>query len=1089
MLSLGPPKQRAVLAMLGLRPGHTVSVDELAEGLWGEWPPASAAKMIQLYVSHLRRAIEGDGAAIVTHGRGYALDLAAADVDAVRFEALVEEGRASDALALWDDDPLSDLRDEPFAAGEIRRLEDLRARALETAIDAELAAGRHREVLAQIDLLVAEHPLRERLHGQRMLALYRAGRQADALAAYRDARATLVGEIGVEPGPDLRRLHEAILAQDPSLELRTAEPPPARGPPAPDDRRRIPVVALVAGALLAAGLVAFGISRVGGGDKPVRIQEDAVALLDPESGAIRRQLPVGRGPGAIAIGAGAAWVASKLDETISRVDRDGDEVVKIPVGGSPEALAFGAGSLWVADGDARRVLQIDPGSNRVVQEIPVGNSPRALAVTDGALWVASSQEGTVDRIDLGRGRAKRTTIRLGSNPTALAAGAGAVWAASEEAGTVTPIDPRANAPLPAINVGNGPGAVAVGERAVWVVNRTDGTISRIDPRSKAVTGLVGVGTDPTSVAAGGGQVWVAGGAEGTVTRVAPDRELRVKERIVTGGSPAALAVVGDDVWAAAAAPPAAHRGGTLRVEISGDRPNALPLDTLADEAYSSSTAQIDSLLYDGLVTYRRSGGAAGGALIGALATAPPPPSRDGRTYRFTLRPGVRYSDGRPVRPEDFRASMERFLRVTRDKLPPVYGAITGAPNCARNPRTCDLSRGIETDARARTITIHLSRPDGQLPHKLTMFFAYVVPADTPVRKVRAGTLPPGTGPYRVERWDPDRGGVLVRNPYFQSWSPEARPAGFVARIEVRVRPFKRIEAQIGDVLAGRSDVVMVANAFTNLVSPARLRALYTRAPGQLRSFPGGSDNWMFLNVREPPFDDLDVRRALNLATDRARLAEIGGGPELATPTCQFVPAGFPGFEPYCPYTASPAPGRGWSAPDVERARALVAGSGRAGARVRVWVPDHQRQVGRYFTRLLDELGFRASTKVHRDFDYFPTIFSPRESPQIGYVGWALDYLSAASFVQPTFACESVGRGTTNASRFCDPEVDRLVAAALDLGPGEEAHAWAVADRRVVDRAPAVPMTNRRAVILTSRRVGNLQWHMVWSTLLDQLWVR
>jgi peptide/nickel transport system substrate-binding protein len=152
------------------------------------------------------------------------------------------------------------------------------------------------------------------------------------------------------------------------------------------------------------------------------------------------------------------------------------------------------------------------------------------------------------------------------------------------------------------------------------------------------------------------------------------------------------------------------------------------------------------------------------------------------------------------------------------------------------------------------------------------------------------------------------------------------------------------------------------------------------------------------------------------------------------------------------------------------------------------VPDHQRAVGGYFTKLLTQLGFRASLKVQAVTDYW-TILSPRESPQIGFFGWALDYLSAASFVQQTFACESVGRSTTNASRFCDPEVDRLVAAALDAGPGEEAHAWAVADRRVVDRAPAVPMTNRRAVILTSRRVGNLQYHMVWSTLLDQLWVR
>ena len=763
--------------------------------------------------------------------------------------------------------------------------------------------------------------------------------------------------------------------------------------------------------------------------------------------------------------------------------------MRIPVGGSPEALAFGAGSLWVADGDARRVLQVDPGANRVVHEIPVGNFPRALAVAYGALWVAAGQEGVVDRIDLVRGR-RTHRIRLGSDPTALAAGAGAVWAASEEAGTVTPIDPRANVPLPAINVGNGPSALTVGEGAVWVVNRADGTVSRIDPASKAVTGLIGVGSDPTAVAAGGSKVWIAGGAEGVVTRVAADDQLRVEERIRTGSSPAALAISGDDVWAAAAGPPAAHRGGTLRVELPGDAPGALPIDWLSPKAYNWPTGVVASLVYDGLVAYRRSGGAAGGTLVGALATAPPPPSRDGRTYRFTLRPGMRYSDGRPVRPEDFRASMERFLRVTRRTFPAFYTAIVGVPGCMDRPGRCDLSRGIETDARARTITIHLSRPDGQLLHKLTMIFGYLVPADTPVRKVRAGTLPPGTGPYRVERWDPDRGGVLVRNPHFQSWSPESRPAGFADRIEVRVRSDERTEEQIGDVLAGRSDVAVVADAFSSHVSPGRLRALYTQAPGQLHSFPGGSTNWMFLNVREPPFDNLDVRRALNHATDRARLVEIGGGPELATPTCQFVPSGFPGYEPYCPYTAAPARGRGWSAPDVERARALIARSGRAGARVTVWTADFQRELGRYFTRLLGRLGFRTSLKVLRYPDYFPTIGSSRESPQIGFFGWSLDYLSASSFVEQTFACRSLrGAKATNSSRFCDPRVDRLVATALDAGPGEEAHAWAVAERSVVDRAPAVPMTNRRAVILTSPRVGNVQYHMVWTTLLDQLWVR
>ena len=517
----------------------------------------------------------------------------------------------------------------------------------------------------------------------------------------------------------------------------------------------------------------------------------------------------------------------------------------------------------------------------------------------------------------------------------------------------------------------------------------------------------------------------------------------------------------------------------------------MPLDVLAQNAYLWTTFNVVGLVYDGLVTYRRTGGAAGGTLVGALATSAPLPSRDGRTYRFTLRPGVRYSDGRPVRPADFRASMERFLRVTRDTLPPIYAAIEGAPRCVAEPRRCDLSRGIETDGRTGTITIHLTRPDGEFLHKLTMIFADVVPAGTPARKVRRGErLPPGTGPYRVVRWDPDHGGVLERNPYFRSWAPDARPAGLVDRIVVRVRPDERTGSAVADVLRGRVDVVVVADAFGSRVSPARLRALRIAAPGLLHSFPGGSTNWMFLNVHKPPFDDLTVRQALNVATDRARLVELGGGAELATPTCQYVPAGFPGYEPYCPYTAAPAPGAGWSAPDLPRAQRMIARSGATGARVRVWVPDFQREQGRYFARLLRQLGFRPRLRVTPYADYDVASGPLRDRPEMGFFGWGLDYLSAASFIEPTFTCASVaGDPTTNVGGFCDRGVDGFVARALRAPPGEEARAWAIADRHVVDRAPAVPMTNRRALILAGRRVGNVDFHMVWSTLLDRLWVR
>jgi len=188
-IALGARKQRAVLAMLALQVGRTVSADRLAEGLWGEQPPLSAPKMVQLYVSHLRRLLAGNGAEIVTRGRGYEPRLTDGEVDAVQFVRLLDQTRAREALALWCGEPLADVADEPFAAAEIRRLEELRERAAELAIEADLAAGRHGEVIGELEALVAEHPLRERLHAERMLALYRSGRQAEALEAYREARA------------------------------------------------------------------------------------------------------------------------------------------------------------------------------------------------------------------------------------------------------------------------------------------------------------------------------------------------------------------------------------------------------------------------------------------------------------------------------------------------------------------------------------------------------------------------------------------------------------------------------------------------------------------------------------------------------------------------------------------------------------------------------------------------------------------------------------------------------------------------------------------------------------------------------------
>jgi WD40 repeat protein/DNA-binding SARP family transcriptional activator len=237
-------KQRALLALLLLHGNETLSTTRLIDELWGEQPPATAAKTVQVYVSRLRKSLaaggDGNGSAgpVLTREHGYELRLDPERLDAARFERLLAEGRREvaagrperaastleDALALWRGPPLADLAYERFAQPEIARLDELKGVALELLIEAKLALGRHAEVVAELETLTREHPYRERLRALLMLALYRSDRQAEALQAYQDARRQLVAELGIEPGEQLRALERAILAQDPALSLPVAAP-------------------------------------------------------------------------------------------------------------------------------------------------------------------------------------------------------------------------------------------------------------------------------------------------------------------------------------------------------------------------------------------------------------------------------------------------------------------------------------------------------------------------------------------------------------------------------------------------------------------------------------------------------------------------------------------------------------------------------------------------------------------------------------------------------------------------------------------------------------------------------------------------
>jgi peptide/nickel transport system substrate-binding protein len=412
----------------------------------------------------------------------------------------------------------------------------------------------------------------------------------------------------------------------------------------------------------------------------------------------------------------------------------------------------------------------------------------------------------------------------------------------------------------------------------------------------------------------------------------------------------------------------------------------------------------------------------------------------------------------------------------------------GAPACVRRPASCDLSRGIVTDNQAGTITIHLTSPDPEFLDKLAYPFASVVPAAHPFGPKLP---PPGTGPYRIASFDPARGARLVRNRYFHVWSRDARPDGFADEVALRGRD--EIDAQVTAVERGEADLVVLDNAFGEPLPAGRLPAIVARNPGRLYTDAAPELDYMFLNVRTPPFDDTRVRRAINYAVDRRAIAELAGGPDLAQPTCQILPPGFPSYVPSCPYTITPGPGGGWIAPDLARAQRLIRNSGTRGMAVTVWGYRQKRAISRYFVTLLRDLGYSSSHHL-LDVDYGTyrdELAASPARPQMGIEGWSADF-AARSIFATAHLCASVhprSGANPNLSLFCNPAIDREVeAASAAHGPEADAR-WEHAYGRIADAAPVIPLVNRRTVALVSKRAGNYQQHPLWGPLLDQLWVR
>jgi len=578
---VGSSKQRALLGALLLHANETVSTALLVDAIWGERPPATAEKLVQGYVHALRKQL-GNGV-LRTSAPGYRLKVDDGSLDLAEFERLKEEARAASlpqavelrgrALALWRGPALADVVIEGSDRHAVTRLNELRLSAQIDQIDAQVALGRHTSVVGELEALTAANPYQERLAAQLMLALYRSGRQADALEFYRGLRRRLDEELGLQPSQELRDLEAAILRQDDELAAPVipaaavadavdgdaTEPAADAAPRERANRRLLPLAAIVA---VVAVLVAVSIAVLADREPtPVVVPPNSVAVIDADDNRVVGTVPVGVRPGPVAYGDGAVWVGNLEDPTLSRIDPLTEQVVRnIPLPATPDAIAVGAGAVWIVNARLGTLYRVDPAFNRVTAAVRLGD--RAITFTGagadvGLGWVwAAFGDATLARADPAPPRAAGLGS-AGTGPAAVTVAFGSIWVANSGDSTVQRFSPLTfeEGPIRTLTVGSRPTGLAAGEGAIWVANTGDDYVTRIDAAGLGSNSArpIPVGDGPTDIAIGGGVVWVATAASSSVSRIDPETN-EVTARIPVGNPLGGIAVGDGEVWVSVQAP-------------------------------------------------------------------------------------------------------------------------------------------------------------------------------------------------------------------------------------------------------------------------------------------------------------------------------------------------------------------------------------------------------------------------------------------------------------------------------------------------------------------------------------------------------
>jgi YVTN family beta-propeller protein len=1084
-VAVGGPKQRALLSMLLLSANRVVARERLLEELFANQSVSSADHALHNHIFRLRKALVPTPEyepRLVSRSHGYLLRVEPGELDLERFERLVDKGRQAaagrdpaeaarlfrDAEALWRGRPLADLEFEPFARLDVERLEELRVAALEDRLEADLELGRHSEVVSELEVLVAQHPLRERLRGQLMLALYRSGRQADALRAYRETRRELVEELGIEPGPALRELESRILRQDVELDspkgdadghtvIVTAESPPQRPElesgletaPTRTSRRRSPV--LISGVVLAAA-AALGVPLVvSWSSRSARtVLANSVAVIDPTTNKVLATEAVGTRPSALVEGSGSVWVANLEDRTITRLDPRTRRIGRtIPVAVQVAGLASGAGPIWYSTSGGS-LDRIDPSYDSTAQVASAGELAaqaqqdigfpllqRPLAVASGSVWVANPG-GFVSRVNPRSGKVL-ARIPVGRTPAAIAASAGSVWVASPVDDTVSKIDPT-NA-VATIPVGHGPSGIAVGGAAVWVTDRYDDTVERIDPSTSSVVTTIPVGLSPDGIAFAAGAVWVADSHDGTIMRIDPATN-KVVRTIHLGGDPTAIAAVRGQVW----------------VTVSA---GALPIDAKLPADVARFTMQNDLSSPDPALAFDFAAWQIEAATCSLLAGYPdwagpsrfvPQPqlarsashSRDGRTWTFQLRRGVRFSppSGEQVSAATVKHSLERALDPRMPgggsyELPDIVGE--GAFLGGKAPHITGIA------ANGYHLTIRLTRPLPDLLARLAVPNFCVVPSDTPVDPNGLAQIP-SAGPYYMASYIPGQELVLRRNPNYSGPRP-SRLAEIVYEIGIGQTEGAKLVEQ------GRSDYLMAGTP-----APDQEPSTSTHGKARLLTYPSISARYLALNTRRPLFARLRVRQAVSYAIDRTALAGLYGSEPIAS----YLPPGVPGDTNKAAYPLRP---------DLPTARKL-AGNLHATAVFFTSNAPPGPQVAALLTTELGRIGIRLRVKEFPGAAVYGAAVQPNAGYDIVGFGWAPNWLDPSNVLTPFFDAGTIGQpNNVNFANFANRQLSARMTAALSLYPPQRYHAFARLEHQLEHASPLVAYSALPSINLLSSRIG------------------